>query len=74
MSKKLKDLLDRAGWSFVQGFVTTFTILAPGLFSAPNLSEAKAAAIGVLGACIMGGLSAIKTAVLNYVKTKVTTL
>ena len=55
------DLVERALWTFAQAFVATFAVLAPGLFVAPNLTEAKALAVAAIGASIAAGFSALKT-------------
>lgn len=64
MNAKLKDLLERASWTFAQGFLGAFITLAPGLLAAPNLSDARALVAGLIAGCVAGGLSALKT----YVK------
>lgn len=58
------DVVERALWTFVQGFLGGFVILAPGIWLAPNLTDAKAAAVAALAAGLAAGVSAIK----NYVK------
>jgi hypothetical protein len=56
-----KDLMERATWTFAQGFIVTFCTLAPGLLSAPNLEEVKALVVAALMASLMAGFSALKT-------------
>lgn len=53
----LKDLGERAAWTFVQGFLVTFC--ATGEFTKTAL----------IAAC-MAGLSAVKTVVLEFVRAK----
>lgn len=68
LSKPLtKDLVERAGWTFVQAFLGAFVVLAPGIWSAPNLANAKAAGIAAAAAGLAAGISALK----NYVKAQV---
>lgn len=62
MSKKqVSDLVSRAAWTFVQGFVVTFATLAPGILQVPNLPEARAFVVATVLASLMAGLSALKT-------------
>lgn len=55
-----RDTLLRVGWTAVQAFLGAFIVLAPGIWNAPNLSEAKAAAIAAATAGFAAALSAIK--------------
>jgi hypothetical protein len=56
----LKDTVKRVAWTFVQAFVGVFYVMATGIFMAPNLNEAKAAAVAAVGASIAAGVSAVK--------------
>ncbi len=58
MSEQLTDLLERAAWTFAQGFLGA---LAVGGLAVDDLSALGALLIGAVGA----GLSAIKTGVKN---------
>lgn len=66
-SEQLKDLLGRAAWTFTQAFLGTLVVLAPGIWMAPNLTEAKAASIAAVVGAVGAGLSALKTLVKNTV-------
>lgn len=65
--KATADLVERAVWTFVQAFLGAFVVLAPGIWAAPNLQNAKAAVLAALAAGIAAGVSAVK----NYVKAQV---
>lgn len=64
MKEKLKDILSRAAWTFVQAFLATLTIDAASLTSGTNFW--RSAIISALAA----GLSAVKTAALNIISEK----
>jgi hypothetical protein len=57
------DDVKRAVWTAVQAFLAAFIVLAPGIWTAPNLEGAKAAGLAALTAGIAAGLSALK----NYI-------
>lgn len=59
-----QDTLKRVAWTFVQAFLATLLILAPGILNAPNMDEAKALGLAALVAAIAAGLSAIKNILL----------
>lgn len=56
--------LKRTIWTAVQAFLAAFVILAPGIWTAPNLSEAKAAGIAAITAGVAAAVAAIKNAIL----------
>lgn len=55
----------RIGWTFVQAFLGSFVVLAPGIWTAPNLGDAKAAATAAIVAALAAGLSAAKNLLLK---------
>jgi len=59
------DDLKRMIWTAVQAGVLAFLVLAPGILTAPNLTEAKALAIAALIAAGAAALSALKNLILN---------
>ena len=64
--EKLKpsyDAVKRVAWTAAQAFLAAFLILAPGIWVAPNLNEAKAAAVSAATAGAAAALSAIKNAI-----------
>lgn len=63
-----EDLIKRAAWTFGQAFLASLLTFAPGLLTAPNLSEAKALAVSALVASVSAALSAVKTFILTYRK------
>jgi hypothetical protein len=65
MQKVTLDLVERAAWTFAQAFLSTFVVLAPGIWAAPNLNNAKAAAIAAVTGAMAAGVSALKTFVKN---------
>jgi len=65
---QLEDLVKRAAWTFGQAAVASFLTFAPGLLSAPNLSQAKALGLSALVGALGAGLSALKTYILTYHK------
>lgn len=60
-----KDDVKRVIWTAVQAFVGTALVLAPGLFKAPNLEEAKALLISLLVAGVSAAFSAVKNLILD---------
>ena len=70
-SINVKDLLSRAAWTFVQGFLAVVLLsseqLVELLFSG-NLEALRAFLYATLVGGIAGGVSALKTAVLTIVK------
>lgn len=58
-----RDNIKRILWTFVQAFGGAFFVLAPGIWKAPNMQEAKAALVAAAIAGIAAGVSAVK----NYV-------
>jgi hypothetical protein len=54
------DTAKRAAWTAVQAFLGAFVVLAPGIWTAPNLQGAKAAAIAALSAAVAAAFSVIK--------------
>lgn len=60
MTSKLKDTIKRAAWTAAQAGAAAFTMLAPGIWQAPNLSQARAAAVAAGTAAIAAALSALK--------------
>ncbi len=65
--KTYRDLVERALWTFAQAFLGAFIVLAPGIWAAPNLANAKAAAAAAVAAGLAAGISALKT----YIKSQV---
>lgn len=63
--KSLQDLVERAAWTAIQAFLGAFVVLAPGIWAAPNLQNAKAAAAAALTAALAAAISAVKTYVKN---------
>lgn len=63
-----EDLIKRAAWTALQGFLGAFLTLAPGILNAPNLNQAKALTVAAIVAGIAAALSAVKTFVLTYRK------
>lgn len=65
MSKdQLKDLAERATWTFLQGFFGSFMVTIPLVVDAAHtgsFSALKAALISALGGAAMAGFSAVKT-------------
>lgn len=55
-----RDDLRRVVWTAVQAGVSTFFVLAPGFWKAPNVDNAKALAISVAVAAGSALLSAVK--------------
>lgn len=54
------DDFKRVVWTAVQSGLGAFAILAPGIWKAPNLVEAKAAAIAAAVAAAAAFISALK--------------
>jgi hypothetical protein len=52
-------------WTAIQAFLGAFIVLAPGIWLAPNLEEAKAAALAALAAGVAAALSALKNGILG---------
>jgi hypothetical protein len=63
---QIKNLIERATWTFFQAGASTFLVLAPGILAAPNLSDAKALGVSALVAAAGAGLSALKTLIVVY--------
>lgn len=60
-----QDLIERAAWTALEGFLATFAVLAPGILMAPNLATAKALGVSAVAAGVAAAISAVKT----YIKT-----
>ena len=58
-----RDDVKRAVWTLIQAFLGAFAVLAPGIFAAPNLSEAKAALVSA----VVAGAAAVLSVVKNWV-------
>lgn len=71
--RQLKDLAIRALWTFLQAFTASMAVFAPGIFSAPNLANAKALALSALVASIGAALSAVKTFIKHTVQNRTAT-
>jgi hypothetical protein len=57
------DTVKRVAWTAAQAFVAAFLVLAPGIFTAPNLDDAKAAAIAAVVAGLAAAVSALKNVI-----------
>lgn len=57
------DTAKRVAWTFVQAFLGALLVLAPGVFLAPNLKEARAVGIAALIAAVAAGWSAVKNVI-----------
>lgn len=60
-----KDDFKRVIWTAIQAFLGAFVVLAPGIWAAPNFSEARAAAIAAITAGVAAAVSALKNAILS---------
>lgn len=65
--QQIKDLVERALWTFFQAFVV---VLGAGLLNVlnafhNNLSDGKAAAVALIAAAVAAGISAVKTTVVS---------
>lgn len=58
-----RDLV-RVFWAGLAAFIGVFVTLSSGILSAPNFSEAKAAAIALIPAALAAAFDAIKNALL----------
>jgi nitrate/nitrite transporter NarK len=65
-----RDDVKRALWTLVQAFLGAFAILAPGIWKAPNLTEAKAALIAAVAAGVAAVLSVVKNWITNRFATR----
>ena len=66
-----KDLAMRAFWTFLQGFLAVVLLTSDQfveLIFAGNLEALKALAIATLVGGVAAGLSALKTAILSFIK------
>lgn len=61
----MNDTAKRVAWTFAQGFLSAFLILAVGIWKAPNMKEAKAAAVAALVGGLAAGFSAVKNMTLK---------
>lgn len=61
----MNDTVKRVLWTFAQAFGAAFIILAPGIWKAPNMQDAKAAAVSAVLASLAAGFSAAKNLVLK---------
>ena len=59
----------RVLWTFVQAFLATLIVLAPGILQAPNLETAKTLGVAALVGAFGAALSAIKNLVLDDTST-----
>lgn len=68
MDKNMKDLVERAAYTFVQSFIVVFLAgLANVLTAFQNgLSTGKAALLALALSALAAGLSGLKTAYLQY--------
>jgi hypothetical protein len=57
--------LKRVVWTFVQAFLGTLLVLAPGLFQAPDLETAKTLGVAALVGALAAAISAVKNLVLG---------
>jgi drug/metabolite transporter (DMT)-like permease len=57
--------IKRVAWTAAQAFLGAFLVLAPGVYKAPNMSEAKAALVAAVIAGVAAAVSAVKNAVLT---------
>jgi len=55
----------RVAWTFVQAFLGTLIVLAPGILQAPNLETAKTLGIAALVGAFAAAVSAVKNLVLG---------
>lgn len=63
-SKQIKDLMERAFWTFVQGFLGSFLVTIPAVvetFQMNGYVATRALIISAISGAIMAGLSALKT-------------
>lgn len=56
----MTHLLEKAGASFLRAFGASLLVLAPGLFSAPNLNGVKLLAVAVIFSAVTAGLKALQ--------------
>lgn len=56
----MTHLLEKAGASFLRAFGAALIVLLPGIFSAPDLSGAKALAVAALFAALTSGFRALQ--------------
>lgn len=55
-----QDTIKRVAWTALQAFAGAVLVLAPGIWTAPNLKDAKAVAVSALVGGVAAALSAIK--------------
>lgn len=56
----MTNLLEKAGASFLRAFGAALLVLAPGIFSAPDLQGAKLLAVAALFAALTAGFKALQ--------------
>lgn len=61
----MTDTWKRVAWTFAQAFAAAFIVLSPGIWKAPNMQAAKAAAVSAVLAGLAAGFSAAKNLVLK---------
>jgi len=62
MNSTTLDTVKRVGWTAIQAFIGAVTVLAPGIWTSPNLKDAKAVAVSAVIAGIAAAASAVKNA------------
>lgn len=62
----MKNLLEKAGLSFLRAFGASVLVLATGVLSAPNLNESYALGVAALIASVAAGIKAVQVLVPSF--------